>query len=196
MILVVTQVFKKRANPKIRKTVEVELSIPRVTVTSFSTMSVVLVLVLSLIGYSGYLGVKSIWDFTHPKFNISLDTFKALGYIASGQPIPPISLPSFPEGKGPTELAKAEFLSAATAFKSEFRDKFPNSKLAQLPDNVLLGIAWSFCQAKEESEKFVPQEIIDAHQAKLLFRYPFIAGLNEFVEGIGKTAFEKLCRGT
>ena len=82
--------FKKRAKSKSGKTVEVELNIPKVSVTSFSTMSVVLVLLLSLIGYSGYLGVKSIWDFTHPKFNISLETFKALGYIASGQSIPSI----------------------------------------------------------------------------------------------------------
>lgn len=192
--------LKRKTKSKTRKKVEVELNIPKVSVTSFSTMSVVLVLLISLIGYSGYLGVKSIWDFTHPKFNISLDTFKALGYIASGQSIPPISLPSFPEGKGPTELAKSEFINAATAFKSEFREKFPNSRLAQLPDNVILGIAWSFCQAKEDSVaksgKFAPQEITEAHQSKVLFRYPFIAGLSEFVDGIGKTAFNTLCKGT
>lgn len=191
--------LKRKSNSKSSKTVEVELDIPKVSITSFSTMSVILVLVLSLIGFSGYLGVKSIWNFTHPKFNISLDTFKALGYIASGQSLPPFTLPTFPDGKGPTELAKSEFAGAVTTFKSEFRAKFPNSRLAQLPDNVLLGIAWSFCQSKEESVtksgKFNVDEIIKAHQAKLLFRYPFVAGLNEFVEGLGKTALNSLCKG-
>lgn len=191
--------LKRRAKSKPSKAVEVELNIPKISITRFSTMSVILVLVLSLIGFSGYLGVKSIWNFTHPKFNISLDTFKALGYIASGKSLPPFSLPTFPEGKGPTDLAKSEFTSAVTTFKSEFREKFPKSRLAQLPDNVLLGIAWSFCQSKEDSVaksgKFDVDEIIKAHQAKLLFRYPFMAGLNEFVEGLGKTALDNLCKG-
>jgi hypothetical protein len=198
-MLKVIPVLKRNTKKKEKKTVEVELNIPKVSITSLSMMSIVLALTVSLISYSGYLGVKSIWNFTHPKFNISLDTFKVLGYIASGNPVPPIAFPSFPDGKGPTDLAKSEFLNAASAFKTEFRDKFPNSRLAQLPDNVLLGIAWSFCQAKDSAiskeGKFDAQEIINEHQAKLLFRYPFIAGLNEFVDGIGKKSLETLCKG-
>lgn len=191
--------LKEKDQKKQKKSLEVEFEIPKVPVTKFSLMSLTLVLTLSLIFFSGYLGVKSIWNFTHPKFNISLDTFKALGYIASGNPVPPISFPSFPDGTGPTDLAKSEFLNAASSFKTEFRNKFPKSRLAQLPDNVLLGIAWSFCQTKDtaiaKTGEFDTQEIINAHQAKLLFRYPFVAGLNEFVDGIGKKALETLCKG-
>lgn len=191
--------LKRRDKSRTSKQVEVELNLPKVSITGFSAMSVVIILSLSLIASSGYFAVKSIWNFTHPKFNISLDTFKALGYIASGQNLPAISLPTFPEGLGPTDAQKAEFNSALTTFRSDFRKKFPSSRLAQLPDNVLLGIAWSFCQAKEEAVsktgKFVPQEIIDAHQAKLLLRYPFVAGLNEFVDSIGQLSFQSLCKG-
>lgn len=191
--------LKRRDKSRTSKQVEVELNLPKVSITGFSAMSVVIILSLSLIASSGYFAVKSIWNFTHPKFNISLDTFKAIGYIASGQNLPAISLPTFSEGSGPTDAQKAEFNSALTTFRSDFREKFPSSRLAQLPDNVLLGIAWSFCQAKEEAVsktgKFVPQEIIDAHQAKLLLRYPFVAGLNEFVDSIGQLSFQSLCKG-
>lgn len=195
----VIQVRKKREKTKSSKQVEIELDLPKVSLTGFSMMSAIILLSISLIGFSGYFAVKSIWNFTHPKFNISLDTFKAIGYIASGQNLPAIGLPSFPDGMGPTDLEKSEFNSALPAFRSEFREKFPGSRLAQLPDNVLIGLAWSFCQAKDEAVtktgKFVPQEIIDAHQAKLLLRYPFVAGLNEFVDGIGQLAFQTLCKG-
>ncbi len=195
----VIQVFKRKSKKNSPQSIEVELSIPKVSVTKVSLMTVVLLLIFSLVGYSGYLGVKSIWNFTHPKFNISLDTFKALGYIAQGQSIPPFPLPTFAPGEGPDSTETAAFNEALNAFKSDFRSKFPNSRLNQLSPNVLLGIGWSFCKAKQESitesGEYSAPEIIKAHQAKLFIRYPFVAGLNEFVEGVGNVALENLCKG-
>lgn len=161
-------------------------------------MSVLLIGLLALIGYSGYLGVKSVWKFTHPKFEISADSFKALGYIAKNQVIPPLPFTSFSTSTIPDPTVQSEFLQQVSVFKSEFRTEFPGSKLLQLPDNQILTMGDSFCRSKEKSitdtGTFSAEEIISAHQAKLVLKYPTVSGLDVFLDGIGHSSLDYLCR--
>lgn len=174
---------------------DVSVSIP---ITKVSIMTVVVLLLASLVGYSGYLGVKSIWKFTHPNISISLDTFKALGYIAENKAIPSFAIPSISGDYIPDEVSRTAFIQAMSEYEREFLSEFPNSRLAQIPDNALVGLGWSFCQAKKksinESGTFSKEEIIKAHQGSLLLRYWQIKGLNVFLEGLGERAFENLCK--
>lgn len=186
---------KKDKSLNSSKSVEVKVNVP-ITKTSFTTL--VLILLLSLVGFSGYLGVKSVWNFTHPQFNVSLDSFKALGYIAKGQIVPPQALSDFFDEYGPDELSKKAFTDSLTDFKKEFREKFNNSRLNQIQNNEFLNLAASFCEAKEkaikETGKYSAPQIIKDHQSKFILRYPGVKGLNEFVAGVGQRAFDNLCK--
>ncbi len=187
--------IKKNKAAKTSKSVEVKVNIP---VTHTSVTILILALLLSLVGFSGYLGVKSVWKFTHPQFNVSFDNFKALAYIAKGQVSPPQVLSTYFNENGPGDVAKKEFIDSVTTFKSEFRDQFKNSRLAQLADNEFFNLATSFCEAKQksidETGKFSAAEIIATHQSKYVLRYPGMNGLDAFVAGVGQRAFEHLCK--
>lgn len=188
-----TKAPQKQASPKQSKSVQV-----KVPLTGASFMSVLLIGLLTVIGYSGFLGVKSIWNFTHPKFNISADGFRALAYIAKNQSIPPLPFPAFTTSVTPEAAAQSEFLTQVSVFKSEFRTKFPGSKLLTLSDNDVLSMGDSFCMAKEksmtETGTFSPEEIIAAHQAKFVLQYPMMPGLDVYLAGVGQRAFDNLCR--
>jgi hypothetical protein len=177
------------------KSLEVNMKVP---LTGASFMSVLLICLLALIGYSGYLGVNSIWKFTHPKFAISTDRFRALGYLAKNQVIPPMPSPTFSTSVQPDAASQTEFLSQVSIFKSEFRSKFPGSKLLRLSDNDVLTMGDSFCSAKEksiiETGNYSADEIISAHQAKFLLQYPLMSGLDFYLAGIGQRSFDYLCR--
>jgi hypothetical protein len=172
---------KKPSSPKNSKSVQV-----KVPLTGASFMSVLLIGLLTLIGYSGFLGVKSIWNFTHPKFNISADGFRALAYIAKSQGIPPLPFPAFTTNVAPDATAQSEYLNQVSIFKSEFRTKFPGSKLLGLSDNDE--------KSMEESGSFSAEEIIAAHQAKFVLQYPTMPGLDVYLAGVGQRAFDNLCR--
>jgi hypothetical protein len=193
----VEQVTNKK-NPKKAKSQSSSRSVQvKVPLTGASFISVLLIGLLTVIGYSGYLGVKSIWNFTHPKFNISADGFRALGYIATNQGIPPLPFPTFTTEVAPDPSAQSAFISQVNVFKSEFRTKFPGSKLLSLSDNDVLAMGDSFCKAKEaaikESGSFDAQEIIEAHQAKFVLQYPTMPGLDVYLAGVGQRAFDNLC---
>lgn len=186
---------KKVKPPKSKKpSKSVEVKIP-VTGTSF--MVLLLAGLISLIGYSGYLGVNSIWKFTHPQFNVSLDALQSLKYIANGVSIPPIAGPTFENGVAPTESATATYIQKVNEFKIEYRDLFPGSKLLNISNNDVLNLGWSFCKAKQESVAkngdYSRDDIINAHQAKFILKYPRISGLDVYLSGIGNRAFDHLC---
>jgi len=182
-------------NSKVKESKSVEVNV-KVPITGTSLTAILLVGLLTLIGYAGYLGVNSVWKFTHPKFNISLDSFRALGYIAKGQTIPPLPL-IIPEGKVPEKKVLTEYLQEVATFKVEFRAKFPNSKLLQVSDNEVINLGWSFCQAKEqamaESGEYSLQDIVEAHQSKFVLRYPNVGGLDIYLAGVGQRALDFLC---
>jgi hypothetical protein len=186
-----------KKKPDDAKLVQVKVRIPFTTV---SFTSVLLIGLLTLIGYSGYLGVKSIWEFTHPKFNVSFDSFRALPYIASGTEIPPIPALPFPIDRTPTTSAQVDYIQAVGEFKEEFRRDFPKSRLLNISDNEFLNMGLAFCETKNESitktGKFTPEEIILAYQAKFVLRYPGMNGLNEFLAGVGQRALDNLCRSS
>jgi hypothetical protein len=186
-----------KKKPDDAKMVQVKVRIPFTTV---SFTSVLLIGLLTLIGYSGYLGVKSIWQFTHPKFDISFDSLQALPYIASGTEIPPIPVLPFPIDRTPTTSAQVDYIQAVGEFKEEFRRDFPKSRLLNISDNEFLNMGLAFCETKNESitktGKFTPEEIILAYQAKFVLRYPGMNGLNEFLAGVGQRALENLCRSS
>lgn len=187
--------MSKLKKAKKNSTKDISVSIP---VTKVSIMTIVVALLISLVGYSGYLGVKSVWKFTHPEINISLDTFRALKYVAGNQAIPSFAIPSISGDYIPDEVSRSAFSGAMAEYRKEFLSEFPNSRLAQIPDNALIGLGWSFCQAKkksiEKSGTYSKEEIIKAHQGSLLLRYWQINGLNVFLEGLGERAFENLCK--
>lgn len=184
---------KNQKTQKSSKSVQI-----KVPLTGASFMSVLLIGLLTLIGYSGFLGVKSIWNFTHPKFKISADGFRALAYIAKSQGIPPLPFPAFTTNVAPDPTAQSEFLTQVSVFKSEFRTKFPGSKLLTLSDNDVLSMGDSFCKAKEKSMEetgtFNAEEVIAAHQAKFVLQYPTMPGLDVYLAGVGQRAFDNLCR--
>ena len=81
---------KPQKRGKNSNAIEVKVRLP---ITKVSIMSLVLAGLLTLMGYAGYLGVNSIWKFTHPQFNVSFDALKSLDYIARGISIPAIQGP-------------------------------------------------------------------------------------------------------
>jgi len=186
---------QKRVKVSNASSVQVKVRIP---ITTVSITSVLLICLLSVIGYSGYLGVKSVWNFTHPQFNVSLDTFRALAYIAKGTEIPPLALPSFPDDKKPDEITQKTYLAAMSEFKKEFRIEHPRSKLLNISDNELINMGWAFCQAKDEAiakdGKFDRTAIISAFESKFVLRYPGMNGLGIYIDGVGQRAFDYLCR--
>lgn len=176
------------------KSIEVKVRLP---LTKVSIMSLLLACLLTLIGYAGYLGVNSVWKFTHPQFNVSLDSLKSLQYIAKGVPLPAIPGPIFNEDDSPTDIAKANYLKAINEFEKEFRKKHPYSRLLNISDNELLNIGTAFCTAKKEvmtkSGKYSRKEIIETFQATFVLRYFYINGLSDYLDGVAQSAFDQLC---
>jgi hypothetical protein len=186
--------IKKTKNSS-TKPVQVKVRIP---VTTVSITTILLIGLLSGIGYSGYLGVKSLWNFTHPQFNVSLDTFRALAYVAKGTEIPPLSLPTFPVDEAPDINTQAAYLAVISEFKKEFRIMYPKSGLLNISDNELINMGWAFCEVKaeaiEKDGKFDRDDIISAFQSKYVLRYPGMNGLGIYIDGVGQRAFDYLCR--
>lgn len=185
--------------PKRGKTpnsIEVKVRLP---ITKVSVVSVLLAGLLLVMGYAGYLGVNSIWKFTHPKFNVSLDALRSLDYIARGVSIPAIPGPIFNSVDGPSDIAKVNYLKSITDYEVEFRNKFPQSKLLNISDNELFNIGSAFCSAKKEaiekSGNFSRQEIVETFQAKFVLRYPGIDGLGTYLDAVAQRAFDQLCGG-
>jgi hypothetical protein len=176
--------------------IEVKVRLP---ITKVSLMSLLLAGLLTLMGYAGYLGVNSIWKFTHPQFNVSFDALKSLDYIARGVSIPPIPGPLFNTPDAPTIEAQTNYLKAINEYEVEFRTKYPQSKLLNLSDNELFNIGTSFCTAKKEaiekSGDFSREEIVKTFQAKYVLRYPGIQGLGVYLDAIAQRAFDQLCGG-
>ena len=178
------------------KSIEVKVSLP---ITKVSMMSLLLVGLLTLIGYAGYLGVNSVWKFTHPQVNVSLDALKSLGYIARQVSIPAIQGPYINNPNAPNDTAKASYLKAITEYEVEFRTNYPQSKLLNISDNELFNIGDAICTAKKDaiakSGEFSREEIINAFQAKFVLRYPRIEGLGIYLDAVGQRAFDHLCGG-
>lgn len=182
---------------KSQKSVEVKVRVP---LTSTSFMSALLVGLLAIMLYGGFLGVRSIWVFTHPQFSISADAFRILPILAKGQFPNAISAPSFAGTSTPPDVTtQSKYLQEVAIFKEEFRKNYPNSKLLSISTNDLLNMGWSFCQAKRDSIQktgdYSRQEIIKAHQAKFVVQYLTMGGLDVFIEGIGNRAIDNLCGG-
>lgn len=184
---------RKTKSVQSSKTVEVQFSFTKVTM-----MSVLILALTGLIGYSGFLGVKSLWDFTHPKFDISLENFKALGYIAAGQVVPNDSTDTTSEPLDPKiEEAQAAFMTGVREFQREFRLTYPNSPLLRIPAQELILMGNAFCSTKAESivnGEFDPADVIKSFQREFTLRYPQLSGIDEFIAGIGNEAFENLCK--
>jgi energy-converting hydrogenase Eha subunit C len=187
---------KNAKKAKESKSIEVKVSLP---ITKVSMMSLLLVGLLTLIGYAGYLGVNSVWKFTHPQVNVSLDALKSLGYIARQVSIPAIQGPYINNPNAPNDTAKASYLKAITEYEVEFRTTYPQSKLLNISDNELFNIGDAICTAKKDaiakSGEFSREEIINAFQAKFVLRYPRIEGLGIYLDAIGQRAFDHLCGG-
>jgi len=162
-------------------------------------MSFILAGLLVFMGYAGYLGVNSIWKFTHPKFNVSLDALKSLDYIARGVSIPAIPGPLFDGVDAPSEIAKENYLKAIMEYEVEFRTQFPQSKLLDISDNELFNIGNAFCAAKkmaiEKSGNYSREAIVESFQAKYILRYPGIDGLGVYLDAIAQRSFDQLCGG-
>jgi hypothetical protein len=187
---------KNAKKAKESKSIEVKVSLP---ITKVSMMSLLLVGLLTLIGYAGYLGVKSVWKFTHPQVNVSLDALKSLGYIARQVSIPAIPGPYINNPNAPSDSAKANYLKAVNEYEVEFRTNYPQSKLLNISDNELFNIGDAICTAKKDaiakSGEFSREEIINAFQAKFVLRYPRIEGLGIYIDAVGQRAFDHLCGG-
>ncbi len=181
---------------KSSNSIEVKVKLP---ITKVSIMSLVLAGLLALMGYAGYLGVNSIWKFTHPQFNVSFDALKSLDYIARGISIPAIQGPYINNPDAPSDSAKANYLKAITEYEVEFRTQYPQSKLLNISDNELFNIGNAFCTAKKEaiakSGDYSREEIVKAFQAKYVLRYPGIEGLGIYLDAVGQRAFDQLCGG-
>jgi len=187
---------KKLKKGKESKSIEVKVSLP---ITKVSMMSLLLAGLLTLMGYAGYLGVNSVWKFTHPQVNVSLDALKSLGYIARQVSIPAFPGPYLNNPNAPSDTSKASYLKAINEFEVEFRAEYPQSKLLNISDNELFNIGDAICSAKKESiEKsgdYSREEIINAFQAKFVLRYPGIEGLGMYLDAVGQRAFDHLCGG-
>ena len=193
------KVPKPAKPPKRGKTsnsIDVEVRLP---VTKVSVMSLVLAGLLALMGYAGYLGVNSIWKFTHPQFNVSFDALKSLDYIARGIPAPAIPGPYINNPDAPSDTAKANYLKAITEYEVEFRAEYPKSRLLNISDNELFNIGDAFCTAKKDSiaksGDYSREEIVKDFQAKFVLRYPGIEGLGIYLDAVGLRAFDHLCGG-
>jgi hypothetical protein len=193
------KVPKPAKPPKRGKTsnsIDVEVRLP---VTKVSVMSLVLAGLLALMGYAGYLGVNSIWKFTHPQFNVSFDALKSLDYIARGIPAPAIPGPYINNPDAPSDTAKADYLKAITEYEVEFRAEYPKSRLLNISDNELFNIGDAFCTAKKDSiaksGDYSREEIVKDFQAKFVLRYPGIEGLGIYLDAVGLRAFDHLCGG-
>ena len=184
---------KQARSPKV---VDVKVKIPLTTV---SITSFFLIGLLTLIGYSGYLGVNSIWKFTHPKFSVSLDALKSLEYIARGSSIPTFPRPTFNNPGDPDVTEQRNYIKALSDYKIEFRAKYPDSKLLRITDNELYNIGYAFCSAKNDSIAksggYSSEDIIEAFQAKFVLRYRNIKELGEYLDAVGQRAFQHLCGG-
>lgn len=187
---------KKLKKGKESKSIEVKVSLP---ITKVSMMSLLLAGLLALMGYAGYLGVNSVWKFTHPQVNVSLDALKSLGYIARQVSIPAFPGPYLNNPNAPSDTAKASYLKAINQFEVEFRAEYPQSKLLNISDNELFNIGDAICSAKKESiaksGDYSREEIINAFQAKFVLRYPGIEGLGMYIDAVGQRAFDHLCGG-
>jgi hypothetical protein len=187
-------VLKRSKKSNKSKSIEVKVEVP---VTKSGFMGLVLVILISLVGYSGYLGINSIWKFTHPQFNISLDSFKSLSYVAKGLNIPPITGPNIAQGFNISEEKTTQYLQGVTQFKNEFRQKHPSSKLLTITDNDLLNLGWALCKSKEtelsKSGSFNQSDIILAMKARFVLKYWQIDGLSEYLDGVANSAFQNLC---
>jgi hypothetical protein len=191
---------KKKTPPKTKpesvksKSVEVKVKVP---LSSTGFMSLVLAVLIGSMGYSGYLGIKSIWNFTHPQFNISADAFRILPVLFETGMLPTNPIPAGTIENPIDEVKKKAFLDETRLFLSDFRKKFPDSKLGIVSDNDLVNMATSFCSAKSEAlakgETPDLTAIISAHQAKFVMQYPTIDGLSEFLTGVGESAFKNMC---
>jgi len=189
----------KKSKAKVRQntsgSIEVKVRLP---ITKVSIMSFFLAGLLALMGYAGYLGVNSIWKFTHPQFNVSVDSLKSLEYIARNASVPPIPGPLFNTPDAPDAAAKANYIKAINEYEVEFRNQFPQSKLLNLSDNELFNIGSAFCTVKKESlvksGDYSRDEIVNAFQAKFLFRYPFVKGLDVYLNAVAQRAFDHLCK--
>lgn len=181
---------------KSSNSIEVKVKLP---ITKVSVMSLVLAGLLTLMGYAGYLGVNSIWKFTHPQFNVSFDALKSLDYIARGISIPAIQGPYINNPDAPSDSAKANYLKAITEYEVEFRTQYPQSKLLNISDNELFNIGNAFCTAKKDAiaktGDYSREEIVKAFQAKYVLRYPGIEGLGIYLDAVGQRAFDQLCGG-
>jgi hypothetical protein len=181
---------------KTSNSIDVEVRLP---VTKVSVMSLVLAGLLALMGYAGYLGVNSIWKFTHPQFNVSFDALKSLDYIARGIPVPAIPGPYINNPDAPSDTAKANYLKAITEYEVEFRAEYPKSRLLNISDNELFNIGDAFCTAKKDSiaksGDYSREEIVKDFQAKFVLRYPGIEGLGIYLDAVGLRAFDHLCGG-
>lgn len=193
---------KKQKSPKSQKPSQASNSIEvkvRLPITKVTMTSLLLVGLLTLMGYSGYLAVNSIWKFTHPQFNVSLDSLKSLSYIAKGASIPVIPRPLFSNPDDPTQAEQINYFKSLSEYKAEFRVQYPESKLLKIPDSDLLNIGAAFCNAKEElkskSGNYSQEEIIKSFQAKYVLKYPLIKELGIYLDEIGQRAFEFLCGG-
>lgn len=187
---------KQQKRAQSSKSLEVKVSLP---VTKVSFMSLLLAALLVVMGYAGYLGVNSIWKFTHPQFNVSLDALKSLKYIADQASIPVIPGPLFNEVDAPNVTARASYLKAMSEFKTEFRAEYPESKLLEIKDPELFNIGNAFCAAKKDSiaktGKYSREEIVNAFQAKFVLTYPRIEALGPFLDAVAQRAFDHLCGG-
>ena len=144
------------------------------------------------------IGVNSIWKFTHPKISVSLDSLRALPYIASGTALPSFPTLPFPVDRTPTPTDQEAYLKSISEFKTEFRIDFPKSGLLNISNIEFLNIGAAFCETKNElvtkTGEFNPEEIILAYQSKFVLRYPGMKGLDQFLAGVGQRAFDNLCR--
>ena len=196
---------KKTSSPKPPKpskrgkspnSIEVKIRLP---ITKISVMSLILAGLITLMGYAGYLGMNSIWKFTHPQFNVSLDSLRSLEYISENVSIPPIPGPLFNETDAPSDIEKENYLKAISEYEVDFRVQFPKSKLIFISDNELFNIGIAFCAAKKEaiekSGDFSREEIIETFQAKFVLRYAGIEGLGIYLDAVGQRAFDQLCGG-
>jgi hypothetical protein len=187
---------KAKKPGKSSNAIEVKVRLP---ITKVSIMSVFLAGLLAVMGYAGYLGVNSIWKFTHPQFNVSLDALKSIGYIANKASMPAFPKPAFNNPGDPDSTEQGNYMKAISEFKTEFRIQFPGSQLLNISDNELFNIGSAFCKAKEEektkSGEFSREEIVKAFQAKFVLRYPRVEGLDVYLDGVGQAAFDHLCGG-
>ena len=187
---------KAKKPGKSSSAIEVKVRLP---ITKVSIMSVVLAGLLAVMGHAGYLGVNSIWKFTHHQFNVSFDALKSLDYIARGISIPAIPGPYINKPDAPSDSAKANYLKAITEYEVEFRTLFPKSKLLNISDNELFNVGDAFCTAKKDAiaktGDYSREEIVKAFQAKYVLRYPGIEGLGIYLDAVGQRAFDQLCGG-